>query len=97
MQAWDTSDGLVTCLWCGWCPSDGHVQHSPFCPSVRATFHIWVDDDGELRWRRRDFLWIVPRLLSWCRRATERVQMSYALDGRIGRQIIQEWSWLWSP
>lgn len=62
-----------------------------FCPEVRAKFHVWVDEDGELCWRKRDFLWVVPRLLSWSRRATVIIEAEYAPGGPKGRQIIQEW------
>ena len=79
-------DGVEMCGWCGWCAEYPacHVEHSPFCPEVRAKYHVWVDEDGELCWRKRDFLWVVPRLLSWSRRATVRIEAEYAPDGGYG-------------
>ena len=78
MQAGDLE---LHCLWCGWCwyADVCHVEHSPFCPTVRANFHVWVDEDGELCSRKRDILWIVPRLISWSRCATARVEASYSM------------------
>jgi hypothetical protein len=35
---------------------------------------------------------LAPMPLSWSRRATARVEASYAPDRPRGRQIIQEWS-----
>ena len=88
------SDGVELCGWCGWCAElpECHVEHAAFCPEARGKFHVWVDDGGELCWRRRDFLWMIPRLLSWSRRAVARIETEYAPDGPRGREIIQEWS-----
>jgi hypothetical protein len=94
-QIWTSMDDEHFCAWCGWTPEfpDCHVQHSPFCPSVRAQYDIWVDEDGEMRWRRRrDFLWVIPRLLAWSRRAVMRVEQAYAPTGVLGQEIINEWS-----
>ena len=41
--------------------------------------------------RKRDFLWIVPRLLAWSRRAIARVEREYAPEGPRGREIIEGW------
>ena len=90
----DDETGHEMCGYCGWCDEyfDSHVQQMPFCPTVRTQFHVWVDDDGELCWRRRDFLWMIPRLLAWSRRAIARVEREYAPDGPRARHIIEEWS-----
>ena len=88
-------DGLEQCGFCGWCPEypDCHVQHSPGCPEVRAKFEVSVED-GELCWRKRDFLWLAVKLAAWRKRAIARVEASYAPDGPRGKEIIDEWATL---
>ena len=85
-------DEFEMCGWCGWCAEypESHVEHSPFCPDVRANYHVWVED-GEVCARKRDFLWVIPRLLAWARRACARVEREYAPDGVRGREIIEGW------
>ena len=63
------------CPACGWFPEllDCHVEfglRTP-CPYVRHRYCV-----GERNWRKRDFLWIVPRLQTWKRRATLRLEQS---------------------
>lgn len=50
------------CPYCGWSEEypECHVHLAPFCPTVRAEYQVWVDDDGELCSRKRDFLWMLP-------------------------------------
>lgn len=86
------------CPYCGWSEEypECHVHLAPFCPTVRAEYQVWVDDDGELCSRKRDFLWMLPRLLSWSRRAVARVEAEYAPHGPRGRLIIDEWGSLFS-
>ena len=83
------------CGYCGWCPEypDCHVQHSLGCPEVRAKFEVSVED-GELCWRKRDFLWLAVKLAAWRKRAIARVEASYAPDGPRGKEIIEEWATL---
>ena len=91
-------DDMRVCLWCErWYGQ--HWSHCPFrnyCYEEEADdhreFHFWYDERGILCWRRRDFLWMIPRLLAWSRRAIARIEAEYAPDGPRGRQIIQEWS-----
>ena len=85
--------GHMSCAWCGWCYEfpDSHVMHCPFCPDVRSRYEVWVDDDGELCARKRDYRWVVPRLLAWARRACARVEREYAPDGPRGREVIEGW------
>jgi hypothetical protein len=61
------------CPACGWCAEipQCHVEHAPGCPHVRAMFEVTFDEDG-LQWRRRDFLWLVVRVLAWRSRAVRR-------------------------
>ena len=66
-------------------------MHGPSCPDVTSKYEVWVDEDGELCMRKRDFLWVVPRLLAWARRAVERVEREYAPDGPRGREVIEGW------
>ena len=35
-------------------------------------------EDGELCWRKRDFLWLAVKLAAWKKRAIARVEASYA-------------------
>ena len=73
-----------------------HIEHGflgmhETCPTVRSRYEVWVDDDGELCARKRDYLWVVPRLLAWARRACARVEREYAADGPRGREVIEGW------
>ena len=61
------------------------------CPTLSSGYEVWMDDDGEVRVRKRDLLWVVPRLLAWSRRACARVEREYAPDGVRGREIIEAW------
>ena len=58
------------------------------CPTLRARYEVCMGDRG-LCVRKRDFLWVVPRLLAWARRA--RVEREYAADGPRGREVIEGW------
>ena len=61
------------------------------CPTLSSGYEVWMDDDGEVRVRKRDLLWVVPRLLAWSRRACARVEREYAPDGVRGREVIEAW------
>ena len=88
------------CAHCGWFPelSSSHVEQGYMtrlmegretCPTLRARYEVWLDEDGELCARKRDYRWVVPRLLAWSRRA--RVEREYAPDGPRGREVIEGW------
>jgi len=85
------------CAHCGWFPEfpSSHVEHGflvlhETCPTVRPQYEVWVGEDGVCV-RKRDLLWVVPRLLAWSRRACARVEREYAPDGVRGREIIDAW------
>ena len=48
------------------------------CPYIEHKYRMAIDD-GEVTWCKRDFLWVVPRLLAWKARAVERVEAEYAV------------------
>jgi len=60
------------------------------CPNLRARYEVGLGERG-LSVRKRDFLWMVPRLLAWARRAIARVEREYAPDGPRGREVIEGW------
>ena len=89
------------CAHCGWFPElpSSHVDQGYMsrlmedcetCPTLRAQYEVWVGEDG-LCVRKRDFLWVVPRLLAWSRRACARVEREYAPEGPRGREVIEAW------
>jgi len=90
------------CAHCGWFPElpSSHVGHGFIdarlrgyekCPTLSSGYEVWMDEDRGLCVRKRDLLWVVPRLLAWSRRACARVQREYAPDGVRGREIIDAW------
>ena len=86
--------GGMRTLWVVEFPSS-HVEHGflvlhETCPTVRPQYEVWMGEDGVCV-RKRDFLWIVPRLLAWSRRAIARVEREYAPEGPRGREIIEGW------
>lgn len=89
------------CAHCGWFPElpSSHVDEGYMsrlmegretCPTLRAQYEVCLGDRG-LCVRKRDFLWVVPRLLAWARRAIARVEREYAPNGVRGREIIEAW------
>ena len=88
------------CPACDWCPEKGftkprsHAMHSaalPWytCPYIKHKYQLW-NNDGEPVCRKRDFLWVVPRLMAWKMRAVKRVESEYALDGPRGKRCKGE-------
>ena len=74
------------CPSCGWIPEiiDCHAEfvvrfgRAP-CPYVQYRYGIDYDSEvGDYTFRRRDFLWAVPRLLAWLRRARTRLLAHHA-------------------
>ena len=88
----DTSYG---CPACGWCPEypESHLECSKYspCPYIKHRYQVWYDE-GELAWRKRDFLWVVPRLMAWKMRAVRRVEAEYAIDGPRGQRSVAEFA-----
>ena len=85
-----TSYGCPACGWCAEYPKS-HLEcamYSP-CPYIKHKYQLW-NDEGELAWRKRDFLWVVPRLMAWKMRAVRRVEAEYALDGPRGKRCKGE-------
>ena len=84
------------CIFCGWSPEcmDSHIEESLWrrggCRYIESKYETWLDDDGETCWRRRDFLWVIPKLVAWKNRAIERVQREYAIDGPRGQRCLAE-------
>ena len=85
-----TSYGCPACGWCAEYPKS-HLEcamYSP-CPYIKHKYQLW-NDEGELAWRKRDFLWVVPRLMAWKMRAVRRVEAEDALDGPRGKRCKGE-------
>ena len=87
------SDASYGCPACGWCPElpECHAAcaMSRPCPYIQHKYRMDVDD-GEVSWRKRDFLWVVPRLVAWKARAVARVEAEYAIGGARGRRCIDD-------
>ena len=86
------------CPACGWCPfrvpyreSERHIEHGRDCPYIKHKYQLW-NDEGELAWRKRNFLWVVPRLMAWKMRAVRRVEAEYAIDGPRGQRCVAEFA-----
>ena len=86
-------DAGYGCPACGWCPElpECHAEcaMSQPCPYIEHKYRMAIDD-GEVTWCKRDFLWVVPRLLAWKARAVERVEAEYAVHGPRGRGCLAE-------
>ena len=79
----------------GWCPEypESHLSCAMYnpCPYIKHKYQLW-NDEGELAWRKRDFLWVVPRLMAWKMRAVRRVEAEYAIDGPRGQRCVAEFA-----
>ena len=55
---------------------------------------LWSHAHGEggLAWRKRDFLWVIPRLMAWKLRAVRRVEAEYAVGGPRGQRCVAEFA-----
>jgi hypothetical protein len=94
----DEACGWYGCPACGWCPEypESHLECAMYnpCPYIKHKYEVW-NDEGELAWRKRDFLWVLPRLMAWKMRAVKRVEAEYAIDGPRGERCKAEFERDW--
>ena len=70
---------------------ESHIEVSIWrgCRYINSRYETWIED-GEICWRKRDFLWVIPKLLAWKNRAVATVEREYAIDGRRGQRCLAE-------